>query len=171
MKPSAEDSTVALTVQQKLKRASKGDRSSKSPNNLCHLPSHALSILSNAECRTQSPSLQPTRPTTQPRPMGRSNHHSNTPTSRGLAAISMLTDAEKARLFDYLQSSHANTVTPNQSAAPDATSSTSTSNANNNVVYFANAYLAIAQSQVKSNDMISDSGADRFIFHSPVWNS
>lgn len=36
---------------------------------------------------------------------------------------------------------------------------------NNQVVYFANAYSATAQSSIKSDDMISDSGADRFIFH------
>lgn len=34
------------------------------------------------------------------------------------------------------------------------------------VVYLAYAYSALAQSKVKNHDMVSDTGADRFIFHS-----
>lgn len=165
MKPVANDNALALAVQQKPKKSHKGDRLSKEPNSLCHLPSHALSMHSNAECRTQNPSLQPIRPGQTPRPMGRSNPPPNT-TSRGLAAISMLSDAEKARLFDHLQTSQANMAASQQPPGTNESSSNTAQNPNDNTVYFANAYSAVAQSSLKSEDMISDSGADRFIFHS-----
>lgn len=166
MNPTNNETSVALTVQQKSKKSQKGDCSSKEPNNMCHLPSHAFSMHSNAKCRTQNPSLQPSRANQNPRIMGRSNPARITSTSQGLVAISMLTDAEKALLLDHPQSSHANSVTSNNSANDTEPSSTATPRKNDDGVYFANAYSAIAQSSVKSNGMISDSGANYFIFHS-----
>lgn len=164
MKPTAEDSSVALSAQQKSKKPAKGARSSKEPSALCHLPSHSLSMHSNAECRTQNLSLQPNRPTQNARPMGRTSQSLNQSSSRGLAAISSLTDAKKARLFDHLQHAQAN-LSVQSNAASDQTNP-QLSNVDDHVVYFANAYSAMAQSATRSDDMISDTGADRFIFHS-----
>lgn len=87
MKPSIDDTTVVLAVQHKQKKTPKGDISSKDPSALCHLPSHNLSMHSNAECRTRNPSLQPTRPVQIARPMGRAQTTPNSSTSRGLAAV------------------------------------------------------------------------------------
>lgn len=58
MKPINDDSTIALAAQQKPKKPAKGDHSSKETNALCHLPSHNMSIHTNAECRSQNLSLQ-----------------------------------------------------------------------------------------------------------------
>lgn len=164
MKPAGDESTVALAAQQKPKKNSKGDRTSKEPSSLCHLPSHSLSMHSNAECRTQNPSLQPVRPNVA-RPMGRTSSAPANSDSRGLAAISSLSDAEKARLFDHLQNAHANLVGSQPTTNLPASSSDSTTENNDHVVYFANAYSAVAQSPTKSDEMVSDTGADRFIFH------
>lgn len=168
MKPVIDDTSVALAVlQQRAKKpAQKGDRSSKDPNVLCHLPSHALSMHSNAECRTQNPSLQPNRPNPTSRLMGNQTPNVNAPTSRGLAAISMLSNSEKARLFDHLQNSQVNSATSQPASNAVVSPSSPGQNSNDHVVYFANAYSAIAQSSNKSDDIISDSEADRFIFHS-----
>lgn len=164
MKPVNEDSSTALAF--KSRKAPKGDRSSKEPHALFHLPSHHLSMHSNVECRTQNPSLAPTRPAQQARPMGQSNTNVAPSPLRSLAAIAGLSDSEKARLFDHLQNAHANSAAsqppPNNNAPP----STSSTDQSNQVVYFANVYSAMAQSSTKCDDMISDSGADRFIFHS-----
>lgn len=51
MKPSSEDSSVALATQQKTKKTQKGDCSSKKPSTLCHLPSHSVLMNTNTECR------------------------------------------------------------------------------------------------------------------------
>lgn len=166
MKPNSEDSTVALAAQQKQKKTQKGDRSSKEPSALCHLPSHSLSMHSNAECRTQNPSLQPNRSVQNPRPMGRTNSAPNSLTSRGLAAISALSDAEKARLFNHLHNAQANSAMSQSSSNVHQPPQESTDKPQDQVVYFANAYSAMAQSSVKSDDMVSDTGANRFIFHS-----
>lgn len=154
---------IALATQQKQKKLLKGDRLSKDPPSLCHLPSHSLSMHSNAKCRTQNPSLQPTRPSQNPRPMGHAP--SNAPTSRGLAAISTLSDTEKARLFDHLQNAHAN-IAQSQSVTPSTTQQEDATSSNDQTVYFANAYSALATSPVRCDDMVSDTGAERFIFHS-----
>lgn len=113
MKPVTKKSSIALNTQQKHKKISKGDCSSKESDALCHLPSHVLSMHTNAECRTQHPSLQPNRVQSNTRPMGRTSSAPG-PISRGLAAVSFLTDAEKARLFDHLQHAHANLASSNQ---------------------------------------------------------
>lgn len=170
MKPVHDDMSTVLAVQQKQKKAvsAKGDRSSKEPNALCHLPSHSLSMHSNSECRSQNPSLPPIRSSQAPRPMGRAPVP-NPPlaTSRGLAAISMLSDNEKARLFDHLHHAQANAATSHPPSNTTATQSTAAhDDSKDQTVYFANAYSAVARSSTKSEDMISDSGADRFIFHS-----
>lgn len=121
---------------------------------------------SNAECRTQNPSLNQVRPTQAPLLMGRNNASLNTSTSKGLAVISLLSDSEKARLFDHLHSQANVATTSQQLTSSTQPSSASPNDANDHTVYFANAYSAIAQSTSKSDEMISDSGADRFIFHS-----
>lgn len=97
--------------------------------------------------------------------MGRTSSAPAT-TSKGLAAISSLTDAEKARLFDHLQNAQANLASSNP--APTAVNPTpeNPDDAQQHNVYFSNAYSAVAQSTTKSHDMVSDTGADRFIFHS-----
>lgn len=69
MKPSVEDTSIALAAQSK-RKTPKGDRTSKDPNSLCHLPSHSMSMHSNSECRTQHPSLPPLRQASGSRPMG-----------------------------------------------------------------------------------------------------
>lgn len=51
------------------------------------------------------------------------------------------------------------------SLLPDQPSNTNDQQSDH-TVYFANAYSAMAQSTIKSEDMVSDTGADRFIFHS-----
>lgn len=164
MKPVTDDSSVALAVQQKPKKAAKGDRSSKDPSALCHLPSHSLSMHSNSECRMQNPSLQPNR-SNVPRPMGRTSSTPTNSTSRGLAAISSLSDADKARLFDHLHTAQANLIASQSTVNEPARTSSTDENPNDHVVYFANAYSAIAQAPIKSDEMVSDTGADRFIFH------
>lgn len=161
MKPVVDDTATAMTAQSR-RKLPKGDRSSKEPSALCHLPSHSLSMHSNAECRTQNPSLPPVRQNNGPRPMGRPGTSSTAAPSRGLSAISSLTDAEKIRLFDQLQTAQANAVTQSQPTPEEP---------DERVVYLANAYSAVAQSPVKSQDMVSDTGADRFIFHSIEWFS
>lgn len=84
-------------------------------------------------------------------------------TSRGLAAISSLSDTEKVRLFDHLQSTHANLAS---SQPPANASSDIKVEELDHTVYFANAYSALARSSTKNDDLVSDTGADRFIFHS-----
>lgn len=158
MKPATDESSIALATQQKPKKTHKGQRGSKEPTALCHLPSHSLLMHKNAECRTQNPSLQPNRASSNPRPTGS--------TSRGLAAISSLSDAEKARLFDHLQNAHANMLSSNQPSPATNATTTPADDSNHNTVYFSNAYSAVARASVKSEDMVSDTGADRFIFHS-----
>lgn len=118
MKPVAENLTVALTTQQKSKQTQKGDRSSKEPSALCHLPSHSLSIHSNSGCRTQNPSLHPNRATQTPGPMGRTTSTSPASTSKGLSAILSLSNTEKARLFDHLQSARVNMIASQKSSSP-----------------------------------------------------
>lgn len=114
---------------------------------------------SNSECRTQHPSLPQLRQANTACPMGRSTSTPSGPAAQGLMAVSNLTDAEKARLSDHLQKSQANLA---------ASEPTNNANENNeaSIMYLANAYSAIAQSTVKNHDMVSDTGADRFIFHS-----
>lgn len=92
--------------------------------------------------------------------MGRvtSTPSTTTPSTRGLSAISNLTDTKKARLFDHLQSAQTNTT--NKTPADDSTTN------GEQVVYLANAYSALAQHKTKNHDMVSDSGADCFIFNS-----
>lgn len=158
MKPSTDDTSLALSAQSK-RKTPKGDRTSKEPNALCHLPSHGMSMHSNSECRTQHPSLPPLRTNANPRPMGRASSSHSSSTTRGLTAVSNLTDAEKARLFDHLQTAQANLVTGEPTTSENKDNEES-------VVYLANAYSALAQSKVKNHDMVSDTGADRFIFHS-----
>lgn len=95
--------------------------------------------------------------------MGRTSSASTNSTSRGLAAISALSDADKALLFYHLKNAQANFVA---SRPPVSTwASHRDANPNNHVVYFANAYSAMAQAPVKSDEMVSVTGADRFIFH------
>lgn len=96
--------------------------------------------------------------------MGQATNNTPNPTSRGLAAISNLSDADKARLFDHLQNAQANLASQSSSNAAGMASESDSSK--DNTVYFANAYSAMAQSFNKSEEMVSDSGADRFIFHS-----
>lgn len=158
MKPTPDDSAVALSTQQRSRKSPKGDRSNKDPAALCHLPSHSLSMHRNAECRTQNPSLPPLRSNQNPRPMGRTTTPAASPSSRGLAAISSLSDSEKARLFNHLQNAQANAVSQNNVSSTD-NSSTSDST-KDNTVYFANVYSAMARSSNKSDDMVSDLGAD-----------
>lgn len=167
MRPNAhDDSAVAYSTQQKMKKTPKGDRSSKDPGALCHLPSHGLSIHTNSECRMQNPSLGANRSSqgSSSRPMGKQPTNSAPATvTRGLSAISSLTDEEKARLFDHLQTAHANTVAtrPNPSSAPSPKDDEQT-------IYFSNVYSASAKSthmSNKSEDMVMDTGADQFIFN------
>lgn len=155
---------MALTAQQKPKKPVKGDCSSKETNALCHLPSHSLSMHSNAECRSQNPSLHPNRASQNPRPMTCSNPPHSSSSSRGLAAISSLTDAENARLFDHIQQAQANLSVQTSSSSNQSTDHPS--NSDDHTFYFANAYSVMAQSTNKSQDMIADTGDDRFIFHS-----
>lgn len=139
---------------------------SKEPTALCHLQSHGLSMHTNAECRTQNPSLGPTRSTqgSSSRPMGRTIPPAAPVTSRGLSAISTLTDAEKASLFDHLQTAHANIVAskPNDLTGPSPDNSDKT-------VYFSNICLAVSQSKTTLatiDEVVLDTGSDQFILNS-----
>lgn len=98
--------------------------------------------------------------------MGKTTPASNVSTSRVLAAISMLSETKKARLFDHSQNSHTNSARSQSSPSAVAQPSSATNDLKNQVVSFANAYSVMAQLSIKSNDMTSNSGADQFIFHS-----
>lgn len=171
MKPNiADDAAIALSAQQKFKRMPKGDRSSKEPTALCHLPSHSLSIHTNAECRPQNPSLNsswyPAAPTAR-----HTNRQTVTPAptpSQGLSAISTLTDAKKARLFDHLQTAHANAVATKPASEEIGHSLTPLPDDKGSTVYLSNVYSAVAQSAApkdNNEDMILDTGADQFIMN------
>lgn len=120
MRPGAnEDHAMAYSAQQKTRKTPKGDRSSKDPSALCHLPSHSLSMHSNAECRSQNPSLNQSWNNNHNAPKPMTHHASTIPSlSCGLSAVFALTNAEKARLFDHLQTAHANAVATRPSAEP-----------------------------------------------------
>lgn len=96
--------------------------------------------------------------------MGKSASTATPSTSRGYTAIASLNDAEKTRLFDHLQTVHANVAasSPNPSnSQPDA--------GTEQTIYFSNVYSAVAQSKIQhaiNDDMVLDTGADEFIFHS-----
>lgn len=90
--------------------------------------------------------------------MGRSTSTLSGSTTRGLTAISNLTIAKKARLFDHLQTAQANLAASN--------SSTTVEDSEEPVVYLANAYSATARFKPRNHDMISNTGAYHFIFHS-----
>lgn len=172
MNPNAsDDAAIAYSAQKKLRKAPKGDKSSKEPSALCHLPSHSLSTHTNAECRSQNPNLNQSRNVTAPpsRPMTRQPTAPVPSSSRGVSAISAPTDAEKARLFDHLQTAHANTIAsrpgPTNSSSPEITES----DKKDSTVYFSNVYSAVAQSGRSADDdehMVLDTGAEQFIFKS-----
>lgn len=100
--------------------------------------------------------------------MGR---HATTPIpslSRGLSAISLLTDAEKARLFYHLQTAHVNAVAARSHTVPQNESDVG--DKDEQTVYFSNVYSAVAQSKSnhdREEDMILDTRADQFIMKSP----
>lgn len=83
-------------------------------------------------------------------------------TSRGLSAISSLSNAEKARLFDHLQTAHANVVASRPSTEPISASS----EADDPTVYLSSVYSAVVHTTrtVKhADDLVLDTGADQFI--------
>lgn len=87
-------------------------------------------------------------------------------TSRGLSAISALTDSEKERLFDHLQTAHANSAASRQ---PTESSTLPVVDDKEHTVYFSNVYSAVAQSSHMVDDgdeMILNTGSDQFIFES-----
>lgn len=172
MKPNTpDDAAIAFSAQQKSRKAPKGDRTSKEPSALCHLPSHSLSIHTNAECRSQNLNLNQSRNASAPpsRPMTR---HTTAPlpsSSRGLSAISALTDAEKARLFDHLQTAHANTIASRPALTESTSADINESDKKDSTVYFSNVYSAVAQSGDSADGdehMVLDTGADQFILKS-----
>lgn len=170
MRPgNVDDGALAFSTQLKTKKPPKGDRSSKEPSALCHLPAHGLSMHTNAECRSQNLSSNQNRPVQQqtPRPMGRTNTAPPNMTSRGLSAISALTDADKARLFDHLQTAHANSASTPSTTDPPSSLDNNTSD--DRTVYFSNVYSAVVQSKsrgINNDEMVLDTGADQYIFHS-----
>lgn len=86
---------------------------------------------------------------------------------RGLSAISALTDTEKARLFDHLQTAHANSVSARDNSTTK--SPEPTSDEVEPTVYISNVYSAVMLSPAEHADddkMIMDTGADQYIFHS-----
>lgn len=89
--------------------------------------------------------------------------------SRGLSAVAALTDAEKAHLFDHLQTAHANTVAARSSSHLNTTSAITESDDKDPTVYFSNVYSAVIQSRrptISDDDMVLDTGADEFILKS-----
>lgn len=163
----SDDTAMAYSATQKPRKAPKGDQSSKEPMALCHLPSHPLSMHSNVECRTQNPSLNQPRNPRPSRPMGQTTLAPAPAVSRGLSAVASLTNAEKARLFDHLQTAHANSIATNLSVPPIA--EPSSPDEPERTVYFSNVHSAVAQRKPTFNckyDMVLDTGADQFILHS-----
>lgn len=128
----------------------------------------------NAECRSQNPSLNQNRSSQNnpsnanaPRPMGRTA--SAPAPSRGLSAISSLTDSEKARLFDHLQTAHANSVSSATTSPSTALRDETRPDDNQPTVYLSNVYSAVTMSPDETADddkMVMDTGADQYIFHS-----
>lgn len=92
--------------------------------------------------------------------MGRTASTPISSTSRSLAAIFSLSDAERACLFDHLQSAHANLAASQTPANAPSETITETVENQDHTVYFANAYSALARSFTKNDDLVSDTGAD-----------
>lgn len=153
MQQNMEDISMAVSTQQKTKKESKGDRTSKGLNALFHRSSHHMSMHSQTKCQSWSPSLSPLKPNPHLQSMGKTTSAPAPPGPQGLSEKSLPPDTGRKPLFNHLQTAHANTFswTAQIPAASDAY---------DDVVSLTNAYSNMDWWETKNNYTVLDLGKD-----------